>query len=201
MLINPQLRKKNLLFYNNICFIVCMFCVLCFFTGMCLQSLGSSKKTYSLENNMIVGPINVTDKSKIYKVKAHFSGKNSSSYISGEVLDENKDTLYEFGKDLWHEEGYDSEGHWSESERNMVVNLTFSEKGTYYLQFNTEEGTANNITVTIERQKGSYIVHLQAGASFMLLLLIIWIFLNRKWVKEKLVVLNDALEEMSEEDD
>ena len=199
MLINPQLKKKNLLFYNNICFIVCIFCILCFFTGWKLQDSKITEKTYNLQENTIVGPIKVTDKSQVYRVKAYFSGRNTSSYISGEVLDENEDTLYEFGKDLWHEEGYDSEGHWSESERNMTANLTFSEKGTYYLKFNTEEGTMNLITITISRQMGSYIAHLQAGVSFMLILIMIWIILNQKWVKEKLVVLNDVLEEMSDD--
>ena len=201
MLINPQQRKKNNLFYNNICFIVCLFCILCFWTAMSLQGVSSNSKKYYLQENSIVGPIKVEDKSQIYKVKAHFSGKNSSSYISGEVLDEDKDTLYEFGKDLWHEEGYDSEGHWSESDRDMVANLTFSEKGTYYLKFNTEENSMDNITITISVLKGSYIPHLQAGTSFILLLFFVWMFINRKWVREKLAVLNDKLEEMSDEDD
>ena len=201
MLINPQQRKKNLLFYNNICLIVCIFCALCFFTAWNLQNSKFTEKTYNLQENSIVGPIKVENKSLIYKVKAYFNGRNSSSYISGEVLDEDKDTLYEFGKDLWHEEGYDSDGHWSESERDMVANLTFSEKGIYYLKFNTEENSMDNITITISVSRGSYIPHLQAGTSFMLILLFVWLFMNRKWVSEKLVALNDILEEMSEEDD
>ena len=201
MLINPQQRKKNLLFYNNICFIVCIFCIVCFFTAIHFQNSKVAEKTYNLQENSIVGPIKVTDKSQVYKVKAHFSGDNSSSYISGEVLDENKDTLYEFGKDLWHESGYDSEGYWSESDRNMTADLAFSEKGTYYLQFNTEENSMKNITITIRLQKGSYVAHLQTGVMSMLLLLFVWIFINKIWVKEQLVILNDKLEEMSEEDD
>ena len=199
MIINPQQRKKNLLFYNNICFIVCIFCALCFLTALNLQNSKVEGKTFSLQENSVVGPIEVIDKSQIYKVKAHFSGNNTSSYISGEVLDEDENTLYEFGKDLWHEEGYDSEGYWSESDRGMSAHLTFSEKGTYYIKFNTEEGTGDNITITVSKQKGSYIPHLQAGVSIMLLLILIWVVINRKWVKEKLVVLNDVLEEMSDD--
>ena len=198
MLINPQLRKKNILFYNNICFIVCIFCILCFLTGLFLQNSTIKEKKYASTKDYIVGPINVPDKNQVFKITAYFNGSNSSTYISGEVLDENEDTLYEFGKDLWHEEGYDSEGHWSESDRKMTANITF-EKGTYYLKFNTEEGTMNNITITVTQQKGSYIAHLQAGTCFLLLLLIVWICLNKIWIKEKLVVLNDILEEMSDD--
>lgn len=199
MLINPQQRKKNNLFYNNICLIVCLFCILCFGTAYSLQNSNITEKTYRMKQNFIVGPIKVTNGSKVYRVEAYFSGNNSSSYISGEVLNEDKDTLYEFGKDLWHEEGYDSDGHWSESVRRMVANLTFSEKGTYYIQFNTEESSMDNITIRIRLQKGSYIAHLQVGTILMLLVLIIWIPLNGKWVREKLVVLNDKLEEITDE--
>ena len=140
------------------------------------------------------------DKNQVFKITAYFNGDNSSTYISGEVLDKNEDTLYEFGKDLWHESGYDSEGSWSESDRKMVANITL-EKGTYFLKFHTEENSMKNIVITVIQQKGSYIAHLQAGTSFMIFLLIVWLFINRKWVKEKLVALNDKLEEMSEEDD
>ena len=58
-----------------------------------------------------------------------------------------------------------------------------------------------NITITIRLQKGSYVAHLQTGVMSMLLLLFVWIFINKIWVKEQLVILNDKLEEMSEEDE
>ena len=122
MLINPQQRKKNNLFYNNICFIVCIFCILCFSTGLFLQNSTIKEKKYTSTKDYIVGPIKVPDKNQVFKITAFFNGSNSSTYITGEVLDENEDTLYEFGKDLWHEEGYDSEGHWSEADRKMTAN-------------------------------------------------------------------------------
>ena len=71
-------------------------------------------------------------------------GSNKSVYLSGEVQDADRDTLYEFGKEMWHEDGYDSEGYWSESDRDMKASLSFTELGTYYVQFNSEYGVEGN---------------------------------------------------------
>ena len=200
MRIIPQQKLRDRLLYNNICFIVCIFCIVCFVTALFYQHSFVKEKTfYDLRENAIFGPIKIDNKSQVYRVTAYFSGDNTSSYISGEVLDEDKDTIYEFGKDLWHESGYDSEGYWSESERRMSADLTFSEKGTYYIQFNTEENSMKFIKITVQLKKGSYVAHLEVGSLALLLVLFVWIFINKKWVKEKLVVLNDKLEEMSDD--
>ena len=118
MIIRPQQKLKDKLFYNNLTLIVVIFSIICFVTSMLLQSTFYYNKTMNyLNEGQIVGPIKVKNKPVICKIMADFSGNNTSSYLSGEVLDENKDTLYEFGKDLWHESGYDSDGYWSESDR------------------------------------------------------------------------------------
>lgn len=196
MIINPKDKLRKNLFYNNICLIICVFCIACFATALFFQiSSIKSAKYANLQENSTYGPIKITNTNVIYKITAYFSGMNTSTYISGEVLDENQDTLYEFGKDLWHEEGYDSEGHWSESSREMSANLTFSEKGTYYIRFLTEEGSMNNISIKIELLKGSYIAHLQAGTLFFILMLIIFCTTNRVWLGEKLVELKESMED------
>ena len=111
MKINPQQKLRNTFFYNNLCIIVCLFCIICFITSISYQTSSLKKFNFpSLKEGAKIGPIKVQNKSAIYKIIVHFKGNNSSTYISGEVLDKDKDTLYEFGKDLWHESGYDSEG-------------------------------------------------------------------------------------------
>ena len=196
MIINPKDKQKENLFYNNICIIICIFCIACFSTALFFQiSNTKSAKYTNLQENSTYGPIKVTNRNVIYKITAHFSGMNTSTYILGEVLDGNKDILYDFGKDLWHEEGYDSEGHWSESSREMSANLTFSEKGTYYIRFKTEEGSINNIQIKIELLKGSYIAHLQAGTLFMILLIILFCSANARWIGEKLTELKESMED------
>lgn len=200
MLIRPQQKLKDKFFYNNIMLIVTIFCIICFITSLMLQSSVSSGRTdYSVSEGMTYGPIKITNKPKIYKIKAHFNGDNTSSYISGEVLDEDKDTLYEFGKDLWHESGYDSDGYWSESERNMTAYLTFKEKGTYYVQFHTDENNMHNISITLQLVKGSYVAHSQVGSIFLFIVMILFCMLNRSWIHEKMTVINEKLEEMSDD--
>ena len=193
MKIDINQRLKNNIFYNNICLIVCLFCIICFFTSINLEHTVEKEKTYDLQENSMVGPIEITDKSAIYYIKAYFGGFNTSNYISGEVLNEEQDTLYEFGKDLWHEEGYDSEGHWSESDRVMSANLTFSEKGKYYLQFHTEENNMDKIKITIKRMQASDIPHLEAGIIFFIIILILWLKVNWDWFLEVFNELNEKL--------
>ena len=192
MRIYPQQKLKDNIFYNNICIIVCIFCIACFFTANYFQF--SVKKPYyfeNIENGTTIGPIKINKKSAVYKVTATFSGNNASTYLTGEVLDENKDTLYEFGKDLWHESGYDSEGRWSEADRKMVAYLTFSEKGTYYIQF----FDAYNVSIKLDLQNGSSVAHNRVGLLFLIIILIAGYSLNKKWVDEKSTLLMDGIEE------
>lgn len=200
MLIRPQQKLRDKLFYNNLLLIVVIFSIICFITSMNLQASTSLGRTdYDIREGMTYGPIKIDKQPKIYKIKADFGGSNTSTYLSGEVLDKDKDTLYEFGKDLWHESGYDSDGYWSESERKMTAYLTFKEKGTYYIQFNTEEKNMRNIDITIQLVKGSYVAHSQFGSLFLLIAMIIFFMLNKQWIFEKLTVINEKIEEMSDD--
>ena len=200
MIIRPQQKLKDKLFYNNLTLIVVIFAIICLVTSMLLQSTFYYNKTMNyLNEGQIVGPIKVKNKPVICKVMAHFSGENTSSYLSGEVLDENKDTLYEFGKDLWHESGYDSDGYWSESDRKMTAYLTFKDKGTYYIQFNTDENNMYNISVTFQLVKNSYVAHSKAGTLALLLAMIVFYLLNASWINEKMSIIDDKLADMSED--
>ena len=200
MIVSPKQKKENLFFYNNLMLIVTVFCLVCFFTYYNVESQTIAKRTYSLDEGSTYGPIVVKKgQPKICKIKSAMYGDNQSIYFSGEVLDEEKETLYEFGKDLWHESGYDSEGYWSESDRNMEARLAFTEPGTYYIQFHTDENRMNQIGLEIVVKKGSGIPHLMMGTDLLLLVIIFFILLNREWVAENLEKLNDALEEMSDD--
>ena len=200
MIIRPQQKLKDKLFYNNLTLIVVIFSIICFVTSMLLQSTYYYNKSVNyLNEGQIVGPIKVKNKPVICKIMADFSGNNTSSYLSGEVLDENKDTLYEFGKDLWHESGYDSDGYWSESDRKMTAYLTFKDKGTYYIQFNTDEKNMYNISITMQLVRNSYVAHSKAGTLALMLAMIVFYLLNASWINEKFSIINDKLAEMSED--
>ena len=132
-------------------------------------------------------------------IKSSMHGNNRNVYFSGEVLDEDKETLYEFGKELWHEDGYDSEGYWSESDRNMSAKLSFTEPGTYYIQFNTENKRMKLIQLQIIVKKGSGLPHLIVGFYSLIFAILCFVILNKKWVCEELEKLNDWLEEISDD--
>ena len=199
MIIDPKKKIRDLYFYNNLLLIVIVFCIACFVTFFFMENDGHiNSYSGTLRPGQTFGPIKITkDKPKIYIIKSHFFGDNSTTYIYGEVQDENKDTLYEFGKDLWHESGYDSDGYWSESDRNMQVKLTFSEPGTYYIQMG-EEGGISGSSLQIISARSSGIPHLMVGAYFLIGAILIFIFLNPQWVGEKLENLNENLGEMAD---
>ena len=211
MIIDPKKKIRDLYFYNNLLLMVIVFCIACFVTSIFLE-YGGQTRSYSgtIRSGQTFGPIKIEkNKPKIYIIKSSFWGDNSSTYIIGEVLDENKDTLYEFGKDLWHESGYDSDGYWSESDRNMQVKLTFSEPGTYYIQMGEEKGIgtgsysrfktrSSGSSLQIISARSSGIPHLMMGGYFLLAALIIFVGLNPKWVGEKLAALNERLGEMND---
>lgn len=200
MIVNPKQKKENLLFYNNLMLIIAIFCAVCFWTYFTVENETVDQKRYSLDEGSIYGPIVVKKgHPKICKIKSSMYGDNRSVYFSGEVLDEDKDTLYEFGKDLWHEDGYDSDGYWSESDRDMSACLTFTEPGKYYIQFHTDENMMQSIGLEIIVKKGSGIPHLMIGFYFLILTLIVFSVLNKEWLAENFEKLNDMLEEMSDD--
>ena len=48
-----------------------------------------------------------------------------------------KQSLFSFGEELWHETGYD-EGHWREQNNAFNMDITFPNPGTYYIRFSSE---------------------------------------------------------------
>lgn len=191
MKINPNLKKINTIFYNNICIIVLVFVVLCFMN--CFSCVNSSKiisQGYNTKNGQILGPINVGKKPIIYEIEANFQGRNTGIDLSIEVLDENKDTLYEVGKDLWEENGHDSEGYWSEGATRMVARLNFYNAGKYYLKFSPAD-VNKNLIIKIKKSRGSYVPYFIMGFWLLIISLIAFGVNNRDWVK----AINDSMEE------
>ena len=86
-----------------------------------------------------LGPIHVEGDRGIYKihVSQRIINDNDWSYVTGEVLDENKNYLFGFGQEFWKASGYDSEGHWTERKTDYATKVTL-QKGTYFLNFEFE---------------------------------------------------------------
>ena len=200
MKVNPKQKKENLFFYNNLMLIVTIFCAVCFVTYFTVENKTIAQRSYKLDEGSTYGPIVVKKgQPKLCKIRSLTHGDNQNIYFSGEVLDEEKETLYEFGKELWHEDGYDSEGYWSESDRDMVARLSFTEPGKYYIQFHTDENRMQNISLEIIVKKGSGIPHFMMGFYLMLITIFLFVIMNKEWVCENLENLNEVLEEMSDD--
>ncbi len=122
------------------------------------------------------GPIHVTKYNETYTITVIASlSRKSWSFIEGQVLDKNKNYLFSFGKDLWDEEGRDSEGYWREINNSYDITVTFPTPGDYYIRLASEYNRApKNVTVRVAKQLGSSIPHFWFG----LLLLFAGIALN-----------------------
>ena len=201
MKIDPNQDKDNLIFINNLCLILSIFSIIYFITAFTLMNTGTPIKTCKFTDGMEI-PIEVKDKAEVYKVEAYYSGRINGENVSitGEVLDEHDETLYEFGKDMWSEEGRDDEGYWSDSSRDMSIELAFKEKGKYKIKLN-KEGSADNainnsIEIKIKNKVKSYVGFTQAGIGAVLLALLVFYIFNASWVNSGI---GSAVEEMTDD--
>ncbi len=123
-----------------------------------------------------IGPITVQRYKEVYEISiASGLPENSWAFVEGEVLDAEKDYLFSFGKELWHETGYDSDGAWRESDNNYSMKITFPQPGQYYINLKTEGSfTPDAVQVNISKKRGSSIPHMVFGV----LTLLIGIILN-----------------------
>ena len=199
MIVDPKQKIKNSIFYNNLLLIMSIFAAIFFITAMFVDVPTLKTTTYDLTYTKKIGPIVVKDKPKIYEIKTNMFSDNTSVYVSGEVINEDDDTLFEFGNDLWHESGYDSEGYWSESDNGMNAKITLSEPGTYYIKLNKEDNSFPDISTTFYRKSGSGIPHFMIGLYLLIIALCTFIFRNKEWIKEKYILLDEALEEASDD--
>lgn len=132
---------------------------------------------------LLAGPFTVSKKSTVYYISvACRLVANSWSYVEAELLDEDREYIFSFGRELWHEAGRDSDGAWEESARVLDLNLTNLEPDEYYILLkarqNPQTGGALPLWayLSVKRQIGSPIPHALFGtmclaASFILLLI------------------------------
>lgn len=131
---------------------------------------------YPARRYATIGPVVVKKANQVFEVEVDATlPVDSWNFIETELLDADKEYLLSFGKELWHETGYDDGGHWDEADRSYQMKLTIPQPGTYYLNLKTQgDKTPETIYVTIVRTLGSSIPHLVFG----LLTLVIGLGLN-----------------------
>lgn len=60
------------------------------------------------------------------------------SFVTAELLDEDKDYLSSFGGEFWHYAGYDDGESWREAEDDYEATILIPSAGTYYVRLKTE---------------------------------------------------------------
>ncbi len=123
-----------------------------------------------------IGPIVVKRYNEVYSIALTAGlSPNTWSVVGGEVQDQNKNPLFYFGKELWHETGYDSEGAWTESDSQYELTVTFPKPGNYYVVLEVESSVQSfNVFAEVTKRFGSSVPHTVFGA----LCLLVGIILN-----------------------
>lgn len=116
------------------------------------------------ESDNLLGPIEIKHPKAAYRLTVSQNIPPIGgvwSYVTGEVLDSEKEYLYSFGDEFWYESGSDSDGVWKETKNNYRQKMTFREKGTFYFKFLIERSPLGDgdVTVSFVRLKGSSVYH------------------------------------------
>lgn len=150
-----------------------------------LPVAGNSGKdqTNSAETG-IIGPIKARKRNEVFSVGINASiPVQTWAFVEGEVLNQNKEYLFAFGKELWSETGRDSEGRWSEKKIDYKIKVTFPEPGEYFFNFKSAGNTIpNDLKVKIVKKRGSALPHFWFG----LVALVIGLILNE--IKNKTIL-------------
>lgn len=165
--------------------VLLIFSIVCFITMFILNNSVNQNLVKNLPvKGGILGPINVKKDHSVYSIiiQQPLNSFDVWSFVNGSVLDKNKEFLFGFGKELWSEEGYDDGGHWTEQENNYEIKVTFPTKGTYYLEFESENNSSNvgEITVQVSQKIASSLIFDDLGAiSLVIAVIILLIILNK----------------------
>lgn len=121
--------------------------LLCLITaiGMSLRPADLQHTAQVSADGGTVGPIEIPHDNtrvgtRIRQDVAEGSGRRYQrwSFVTVELLDENKEYMVSFGGDVWSYAGYDGGDHWEEEDEEYKTTIRFPSAGTYYVRFQTE---------------------------------------------------------------
>lgn len=124
-----------------------------------------------------VGPISISKKYAVYNIEVRKNIRRDGewSFVSGDVLDSNKEYLFGFGSELWKESGYDSDGAWYEEKTDYDLKVTFPKPGNYFLRFKTESNSRDHggVLITLSPKIGSSLAHFILGVISLIMVVIL----------------------------
>lgn len=170
--------------YGHIAKALIVFALICLLTSLVFNT-GCTVVKETISTPGSVGPITTTKRNTVFQinVKAHVS-TNSWAFVSGEVLDSQKNYLFSFGQELWKERGVDYNGEsWSESDVKYDIKVTLPKPGTYYIKFVSESGSSGykpgtvdgpsiKTGVVITKKRGSSLPHMWVGILALILAIV-----------------------------
>lgn len=136
-------------------------------------------------DSKIIGPITVNEEGKIYSVTSQLitGSQWDWSFISGELLDSNKNSLFSFAMELYPQRGENSssgtvDGLKYKTGKSFTTDFTIKNKGQYYLKFIQDAKpsgiTAPKLSINIKTQQYSPVPH----RKFAIILIIIGFILR-----------------------
>ncbi len=187
-------RLKNNKKLNKYAVTLIVFAAICFFMGIFAgKSIFTiDSDTFTNDEITIVGPIETTTTNSLFKIKASQKIYNYGNwcYLSGEVLDKNKEYLFGFGKELYRETGRDSDGTWYENKTSYSTVINLKKPGTYYIKlYNESESNprqVGNITYSISAQKASNVPYVMLSIFSIIAGVILLIMANRAVIAENI---------------
>lgn len=183
-MINDPAKKEE---YRKIAIALLGFAVICFITSLFLNmNVGKTLKAKVPASGGIIGPVEVKKDYSVYEIKVnqYIPTYGTWSFVGGDVLDENKEYLFGFGKEFWKEQGYDSDGSWSEAVTNFDMKVTFPKKGAFYLEFKADMSrpdAGGEISVIMSPKRGSSLAHVILGIISIIACGIVWAKTNMTW--------------------
>lgn len=145
------------------------FAILSFITSFVMNSSSGDVIEQNLNSETLIGPVNNKKANTVYFIKVHQNlGNGASNYIGIDVLNSNKEYLFAFGKELWWEEGYDSDGRWTEGTKNVEMKITIKDVGDHYFRI-SPDSKVGSMRVTIEQKTASSLPHTILGIIFIVL--------------------------------
>ena len=179
------------------------FSILCFVTSWWFsfdQGKAIQFRT-SFMGSPVGHPFKVPEDNSVYlatisQSSANLADNSGWSDIEIEIMDQEEETLFSFGGDIWRASGYD-EGHWAENKNKFKMKFTIPLKGDYLIGVKAENnaGRAHNfnapISVNIQPKVASSLPLMITGIFAFIGGIIIGYINNKKAINETLAAMSE----------
>ncbi len=137
----PPEYDEDAVHWGHVALLVLGFAILFFATSFYFDASTKTYKRAKVPLGTMYGPIESTRPNQIIAITMrHVTPRQSWAFVEGVVLKDRRHRITGFGGEYFRQSGYDSDGSWSESERERDVKVVLPTPGQYWLQFIAEGG-------------------------------------------------------------